>query len=1518
MSVFIDKLAEYSNISLPQNIIKEAEGLIALFLALRNVQDFSQFSSIVFLYVRSHYNESVSSIVIEYLSDLFAEKTLTEQSGFDVPNWLFVLRECQTSWSSIKSNRAFKHLSKFLGVLVTLGMCDASNLNFSIAGFKLFDSEVLKTHLEASDVIDALIGTVTFFAEGAYACFQTGSIKPLFLNDHSTIELDDEVILVTSWWDLVQNGNLEEFTGITENEFDRRLESVTGRLRDLNSAARGFDKKVISDKLQRLLHIRNEYVAKKINGGIREAPFGIEIYGKSNQGKTTVGSNIIDALCASAGLPTGNEYIATIKADDKFAPNWTSDKVVAKIDDFGNTKMQYCERAPTQLIIDLMNNELSYANKAEIASKGKCFYQPKLVVVTTNVLNLLADECSKCPYAVQRRMHIIIDVRVKKQFCKVVDGQNIGLDSKLVSDYYKANGLEPPLIEDLWEIDVLYCAEPQDLNFPGSYEFVHHNGKKMQNCSLLEVIEYCIIQFQEHRAAQAQMLKRQANRGAGICKCVVEGCPFLQGFCKVHPMQPHLGEAVAVAIERTRKRVVKRVSSDFSVFTTSLETVAVGVVYSAATSFFSYYDWMALVPESALDNEYFQMLAFWWYKDSLRASAKRIMIGLIVFPVFVFLVFGWLLALPCVLWSLYQYAFIASSVKRDLLDNLRKRGRVLPECARHMRDSYAKTICGSVLAIGALYAFVKAYKAWRDLKLEQGSLEPTSFAEVKKRDAEKNIWATVSQRALSVTERSKCIVTSELLNLVKKNLFYGSIDCGNRRMMVNGLFLKSNVVVIPNHYFVEGDVLKVTFFGKNPDAIGGKFDALIQRQNSYHIPNTDLNICYCANGGSFADLTDYLPLSNMGSVPFELVWRKKDGELIEAKGLGRGCSTTNTVADFDGGEYVNLDIDTFDGMCGAILVSQTKGVAIAGIHLGGIAKTPKGCYGLLTQSAALQGIEYIQKLEGNLITGSGGNFTPQILGVDILTNVPLHPKKAINYLPEGSQVQYYGTCTGDAMSTKSDVRVTPISEHLMDVCESPNSWGPPKMNPDWFGWQTCLANLSCPAREYPCDLLRIAVQDYKAPLIELINRTPEWRSMIPLTDAQTINGITGRKFIDAINMSTSIGYPLSGPKRNHVVELEPTEEFPCNRTFTPEIWAEIERSRELYAQGRRAYSIAKACKKDEVLPIAKEKCRIFYGNSIALTFFVRKYFLPIVRFMQMNPLLTECAVGINCHSPEWEEFAKHIERFGKERGFAGDYGKYDQRMPAQLIEASLRILIDLASACNYSEDDINMMRAIAGDIVFALIAYDGCLIGLTTGTHISGNSLTVILNGIGGSLNLRCGFYTFYPTQSFALRIPFRDAAAMMTYGDDNIGSVHPDYPEFNIKNLSIFLGEYGQIYTMPDKTSELVAYMNLDDAEFLKRQSVYHAALGQRVGALDEASLFKSLHCVLRPKKSPLTMEEACAQNIDGAIYEWFNHGPSVYEERRKQMKEVAQRAGIAHMCLRLNESYGEHAAEWHTNYSA
>lgn len=466
------------------------------------------------------------------------------------------------------------------------------------------------------------------------------------------------------------------------------------------------------------------------------------------------------------------------------------------------------------------------------------------------------------------------------------------------------------------------------------------------------------------------------------------------------------------------------------------------------------------------------------------------------------------------------------------------------------------------------------------------------------------------------------------------------------------------------------------------------------------------------------------------------------------------------------------------------------------------------------------------------------------------------------------------------------------------------------MKPEWFGWQTCLANASLAGKAFPHDLLVKSIMDYKRPLLQLI-RSNEW-NIKPLSNHDNLNGIPGCRFIDAINLSTSIGYPLTGPKTNFVENIDPDENGVLHRKFTDVIQNEIDRVEACYRRGERAFTIAKACKKDEILPIAKEKCRIFYGNPIALTFLVRKYFLPVLRFLQMNPLVSECAVGINCHGPEWDEFYTHAISYGKERLFGGDYGKYDQKLPSQLLIAALRILIDLAREKDYAEDDLKVMETMAGDLVFSLIAFNGDLVGLQEGTHISGNSLTVILNGICGSLNLRNYFYSKYPAS-----VNFRDAAHMMTYGDDNIGSVHPDYPDFNIKGCSEFLATYGQIYTMPDKESELREYLEPGEFEFLKRFSVYHPKLDRHIGALLDKSVFKSLHCYMRGKGNPNSPNEACALNIDTALREWFNHGEDVYEMRRKQMTEVARRADIAHMCTLLDETYDDRVANWEYTYT-
>ena len=69
---------------------------------------------------------------------------------------------------------------------------------------------------------------------------------------------------------------------------------------------------------------------------------------------------------------------------------------------------------------------------------------------------------------------------------------------------------------------------------------------------------------------------------------------------------------------------------------------------------------------------------------------------------------------------------------------------------------------------------------------------------------------------------------------------------------------------------------------------------------------------------------------------------------------------------------------------------------------------------------------------------------------------------------------------------------------------------------------------------------------------------------------------------------------------------------------------------------------------------------------------------------------------------------------------------------------------------------------------------------------------------------------------------------------------------------------------------------------------------------------------------RSVLTEQEACAQNIDTALREWFNHGPEVYEKRREQMCEVASRTGISHLCTMIDTTYTDGVEEWKSKYAS
>ena len=1512
----IKELSSFSNVDISDDIIRKIEGIFALLINLKDCDSYSHFTSAIFLYIRDFYDVSITRNVMNYIKEVLESTDFTKQSeSNEPPIWLSLLKNLQTNWSLVKENKAFKQFSKLMGILVVLGLCDASHLQFSVGGFRMFDKHLAEKHMSTYDLADAIFSTVTYFAEGVYLCFQTGSIQPLLVNDFAVLELDEEYVNMLTWWDLVKNGNLEKFHGIADSEYTRRLDIVISKLTSLLSCLTGFDKTLVSNKLLKCKIIRNELTNIKISSGTRRSPFAIELFGESSQGKTTFGDALVDALLTSVGLSTDKSYRAALNPGDKFFSNWTSDKTVAILDDLANEKSTFVEKPPTRAIIDICNNQMYYAPKAELEAKGKCFVEPEIVIVTTNKKDLDAYAYSNCPYSIQRRMDLVFTVECKPEFQRVIEGRHCGVDSARVRAFYTTDGVyDPPAIQDIWNITIEQAIRPADMKIVATYKVLTHKGKVMNKVSAVEAIQCSIEYFDSHRKNQIAIIDSMKSRQSQLSKCPHEGCIHLEGYCPTHfdkQWGPAFGLKTAVAVNTICGAVSKKIAHDTTAFGNVLEEHTTKYLYDKSKKFVDSWDWLCLIPSEYLENEQFGEFLCWYYAKDLNThqyASKKTTMLLCCMMMFVNFYAG--ISLLFFTW-LFSLALNKSTTKQLLLCELRRRNDDLPFIIRNTRDKYAKILCATAVSIAGLYTISRLYRAWKKVIPSQGSLEPKNAQEISERDNEPNVWASVSVRPLPGQSKSVQHIKDVIRVKIRKNLLYASINDGTMTMMSNVLFLKSNLLVIPNHYFENSDTLELTCYKVNPDTLGGKFSTSLSKSQSYLIPQTDLRICYSATGGSYGDLTHYLPVTSLVDHPFEICWRQKDGCVIEGKGRAKACDTSNGVTVFAGGTYDKLSINTFNGMCGAVILSDTKANVITGFHLGGIDGLPRGCFGTMTLEQFQRAEEAIRASEGTLITGRAENFTPQMLGKQVLTDEPLHAKSPLNFLPIDSQFEYYGSCPGNVTS-RSDVRRTPISTHVTDVCGVENIWGAPKMKPEYFGWQTCLANASNPGRCFPGHLLQKSIIDYKRPLITLVNKV-EWKSMKPLTQHENLCGIPGCKFVDSINLSTSIGYPLTGAKRKFIIELEPTLEKPNNREFEPVILAEIERCENLYRNGERAFTIAKACKKDEVLPTAKGKCRIFYGNPISLTFLVRKYYLPVLRFLQMNPLVSECAVGINSHGPEWDEFHKHVLHFGNDHLVGGDYGKYDQKLPSQLLLAALRILIDIARECNYTTEDITVMESMAGDIVYSLIAFNGDLIGLQSGTHISGNSLTVILNGVCGSLNLRNYFYSKYSEE-----IHFQDVAHMMTYGDDNIGSASPDYPEFNIKGISDFLAGYGQVYTMPDKESELTAYLKPDEFEFLKRSSVYHEDLGVHVGALLDKSIFKSLHCYMRPKGCPNTPSEACALNIDSALREWFNHGRDTYESKRILMKDVAARADITHMCTMLDETYDDRVANWHHTYVA
>lgn len=1503
--------------------LKEAIQVWCLFESLRDAKSKRGMVAAIVQYLQAHTKESLplyiyrKTMSIEYISDwstndgherveemleeafgaeaireIDNELTILDPQDGEIP-WYLAVDSAFSNWKEFRGSTIAKKFTHLINVIVSAGMCSTANLNFKIGDVCLFSPIVSKRQLSSSDVFEAFYEAISGFMKGGWRVYKTGEVSSFFMEDDKVSEFDRLYNEIRSWHGYALAGNLREYTDIDDNDYEQRLNSAIELGENLLSfikRSQTFERKYVSDRMDRLRDNLTEFVQLRTRGGLRIAPFAVSLFGQSGCGKSSLTSLTVNAGLIYNGFSAEKDRIATWADNDKFASSVRSHINAIIFDDFANTKEEFMDFSPAYRLIQVINNIKYLAPMADVFLKGKVSLNPYFCMISTNIEHLNAAKYSNEPESVLRRMYHV-KVVPKAEFC--VAGI---LDSEKIIEKFGCTSCP-----DVWNLSIRrYTAQNKRHVDVAAMTPVIFEGRVMTDVSVKEYLRWVQIESKKHFSQQGQYLSNQEDTPAPCQECSMCYCdcaPVLEK--QSGEWEYYSGQSLGFFHKKaeTLQRAYDHATSSSII---------------AANNICTFWEKIDFLPERFICHPLILKTGLIFWREDMRQSLISGLSALFISCLLLCLQFPRLSVIWILLCIGMMYWYVCTTIqtyKHMIRNRILELKDVVSTYVSQWQFKYALIGLG---AIGLILATLRS----RYIKLEaQTGLEPESIDEINERNDKVNPWLVANTMPLPMSEPSKTTTSSDLAAAMRTNLI-GIVSDKNKTTL--GFYITSNFVIIPTHFIHEhGDYdFGIRCYKTGSDQVGSYFRDKISLNYSVPIYGTDFTISYITSGGSMKDLRKFLPEgSSFKKTPAKLVTRDiMDTSLQAIPMLFRGSSLVKHTHSTFPGSYYDLPIETKNGMCMSPIISDAKGSMIMGFHLGG--KGNLGGCGTLTRDQVDFSLSALSQVDGVVLSASSGRLTPHMgdfpestFGKKICEGTTIHPKSAVNFLTEGACIDIYGQVGGKA-TPYSSVTETFISKSVEKVFGVPQQWGAPKMRGKGrYPYQATLVHAAVPSLPLGSILTR-AVGCVKSSSRDLKDRIPELFLAKPLSRVATVSGLVGVRFIDAMNFTSAPGFPLTGNKLPLLVELDPAEYPECGvpRTFVPEVWNEFDTILSILREGKRCYMVWKSCLKDEATKLTKDKVRVFQSAPLVLQLLVRMYFLPVVRIIQMNPILYECAVGVNAEGLEWEELWNAAMNKGGDRVLAGDYSKYDVRMPAQATIAAFDILIDIAQRCEgYGPEDIHIMKMMVNEIVYPVMAYNGDLIQLF-GTNPSGQNLTVIINSLVNSLLLRCSFYTLYPLKEF------KNECSFLTYGDDVIGTVSENCTEFNHLSYAEFLSQHDMKFTMPDKESIPTKYMEEKDVDFLKRKCTYNKDLGCKVGILSEDSIFKRLHAHLLSKE--LKLEEHSAQNIESSLHDWFYYGREVFEDRKEKLQRVAEDCGILHLCPALNISYDKRVNIWRHKY--
>jgi hypothetical protein len=1349
-----------------------------------------------------------------------------------------------------------KEVGKLIQILLAVNVCNLS-LGSALARFPNIKP---KTWV-AEDLFGTIVEVVEFFFTKAVDVFTAGDLSILFRSDDHLGDLENRFVSACEASEAVCSHNMKRAVSLGFNtdvdvisEIEKLRVEVGNLVRvETNKVRQGL----LGKKLAMIEKQKTALMKHQANPPLREAPFAIELFGGSGVGKSFINDLVAMQAAGAGGFPCGVENMIKIKPESEFQDTVNGSHTVITLDDFGNAKPEMIQVSPTNILIDLVNNAQAPINKANVEEKGKYYYNPKVLMVNTNVKDLSAPKFTMCVESILRRFNLVITVRWKKSVT--------GEDGMLKKEFRRNK--DSAQIADLWDLIV---EEPCIRRDPGGvstrdvveYKNVFRTNDNPEGIvNVYDMLEYVRISALEHFQEQRDSVARQMQTlQTGVCEHCSRVIPLCNHFGNCKGCEERkIPDDIESPVEKEKmdflcSRLLKRKrKADEDTRKVHFSNTEFGTTLGSQQ-----------VPVAICDQELIDIM------NDLNITT-----------------------------DVSKKECKPFSEIKSMISN------VLTSQTTHIALGIGITAVSVVKLCQVIRMFMSSKLVNHSDSETSGDVAEARIPQVSTFEVKKpDTWRYIDTEPMAVSVESASTTLSNMMSVIHGAVAWFQVA---RETAPTGwssamaVPMKGDIWLAPNHLFYHdgkwiGDSrvqLKRTIRQSDRD-VTSDLEFVLTEDIVHTIPKHDFALIRITGGGSVKPLCKWLLQSDpLPDMQVNVMVRRTNNLFVHTgaiTGRPKWC-TVEEGHSFRGFSYETQQ-ESFKGMCCAPVISIGPKPAIVGFHLAGEIDFKRRCRGgILLRSDFDKAYEDMCG-GANFIAHSAGTLNLERMGKIPTVKPKMEDRHPLRHLPPEMEptVLNYGS-TGVRNDFKSTVRNREISPSVAEVMDLPRQHGRPgealpngKVNIR----KTLLSDLAvraCPLQVKERKLLKRAIKSLKRKYGKLFTENDK-QYVCKLDHAAVLAGVDNLPGVNRMNLNSSTGWPICKPKRDFITPSEEQiEGINSPLEIDEKLMEFVEQQRDILAKDERCYAVFNTAYKDEVRPLEKDKVRLFSSCDFPTIYLVRQYFLTTLSWMRQHMNELEGCVGINPHGIEWTHLAERLRKHSNY--FAGDFSSYDKWPGTEYLSACAEVVMEIPRLAgeNFGPEDFRIMRGLLTEITQPLSVYDGSLIQFF-GSNPSGHPMTVIFNDILQQLLMRMVFYSIYPEKSFSENVE------LATYGDDGIGCVSDRCPRFNQYTISAKLAEWRIKWGPTTKGQDFESeYTPWEELSFLKRNFVWNEELQRYMAPIELASISKALHCRVVAKKNDIGDCASTLQCVYGANLEFFHYGREEYYRRQEQLREVLSR---------------------------